>query len=408
MPETVYNNGRGRGIAMKRVGVEVAIAIAEAAALAEVEVVSAYPITPQTHIVEHLAELVADGELNAEFITVESEHTAMSAALGASLTGARTFTSTSSQGLALMNEIVYITSSMRAPVVMALANRALSAPINIWNDHSDVMNERDTGWISIFANNGQEAYDLTFMAFKIGEHPDVLLPVMINFDGFLLTHVIEPIWMFDKDEVKDFIPPYEPKFKLDPDNPVTMGPVGLPEIYTEVKKQQEEAIRNSRKYIDAVWKEFEERFGRRYQAVETYKAEDAEIVLITQGSVTEAAQVVVDEMRKRGKKWGVVEIRLWRPFPFEDLKKVLCGTSVKCAVVLDRAISFGGQLGIVMSEVRSALYHEKDRPMVVGCTAGLGGRDIKFDEYVRMFELGEECLREDKEPDKVVIVGLRE
>ena len=392
----------------KRVGIEVAIAIAEAAALAEVEVVSAYPITPQTHIVEHLAELVADGELNAEFITVESEHTAMSAALGASLTGARAFTSTSSQGLALMNEIVYITSSMRAPVVMALANRALSAPINIWNDHSDVMNERDTGWISIFANNGQEAYDLTFMAFKIGEHPDVLLPVMINFDGFLLTHVIEPIWMFEKDEVKGFIPPYNHPYRLDPKNPVTMGPVGLPEIYTEVKKQQDVAIRNSRRIIDQVWKEFEENFGRRYQAVETYYADDAEIVLLTQGSVTEAAQVVVDEMRKQGKKWGVVELRLWRPFPFEDLKDVLCRDNVKCVVVLDRAISFGGQLGIVMSEVRSALYHESNRPMVVGVTSGLGGRDIKFDEYVRMFEIGEEAYRTGKEPEEVIIVGLRE
>ncbi len=392
----------------KRRGIEVSIAIAEAAALAEVDVVSAYPITPQTHIVEHLAELVANGELNAEFITVESEHTAMSAALGASLAGARAFTSTSSQGLALMNEIVYIASSMRAPVVMALANRSLSAPISIWNDHSDVMNERDTGWISIFANNGQEAYDLTFMAFKIGEHPDVLLPVMINFDGFILTHVVEPIYMFDKEEVEGFLPPYHHPYALDPERPVTHGPVGLPDIYTEAKKQQEEAIRNSRKVIDAVWKEFDERFGRRYNAVETYKADDAEVVLVTQGSVTEAAQVVVDEMRKQGRKWGVVEIRLWRPFPFEDLKKALCNGSIKCAVVLDRAISFGGPLGIVMSEVRAALYNLSDRPMVVGVTAGLGGRDIRFDEYVRMFELGEECLKEEKEPDRVIIVGLRE
>ncbi len=392
----------------KRVGIEVALAIAEAAALAEVDVVSAYPITPQTHIVEHLAELVADGELNAEFITVESEHTAMSAALGASLAGARAFTSTSSQGLALMNEIVYITSSMRAPVVMALANRALSAPISIWNDHSDVMNERDTGWISIFANNGQEAYDLTFMAFKIAEHPEVLLPVMINFDGFILTHVIEPIHMFDKEEVEGFIPPYNHPHKLDVDNPKTLGPVGLPDIYTEVKKQQEVAIRNSRKYIDQVWDEFADRFGRRYRAVETYYADDAEVVLITQGSVTEAAEVVVDEMRKRGKKWGVVSLRLWRPFPFEDLKKVLCGGSIKCAVVLDRAISFGGPLGIVMSEVRSALYSDPGRPAVVGVTAGLGGRDIKFEDYVKMYEIGEECLRTGKEPEEVVIVGLRE
>lgn len=393
---------------MRKVGMEAAIAIAEAAALANVDVVSAYPITPQTHIVEHLAHLVADGKLDAEFITVESEHTALSAAIGASLTGARTFTSTSSQGLALMNEIVYIASSLRAPIVMALANRALSAPINIWNDHSDVMSVRDTGWISIFANNAQEAYDLTFMSFKIGEHRDVLLPVMVNFDGFILTHVIEPIVLFDKEDVEGFLPPYDPPYKLDPDKPVTMGPVGLPEIYTEVKKQQDVAIRNSRPIIDAVFNEFAERFGRRYKAVEAYAIDDAEIVLVTQGSVTDAACYVVDEMRKRGKKWGVVEIRLWRPFPFEDVVSTLTSGNIKCVVVLDRAISFGGPGGIVMSEVRSALYHEPKRPMVIGVTSGLGGRDIMFEDYVKMFELGEEALKTGKEPERIAVIGVRE
>mgnify|MGYP001626350416 CR=1 FL=1 len=407
MSQKMYKNGGVVKMA-KKVGIEAAIAIAEAAALADVDVVSAYPITPQTHIVEHLAHLVADGILNAEFITVESEHTALSAALGASLTGARTFTSTSAQGLALMNEIVYITSSMRAPVVMALANRALSAPINIWNDHSDVMSVRDTGWISIFANNAQEAYDLTFMAFKIGEHPDVLLPVMINFDGFILTHVIEPVVLFGKEDVEGFLPPYDHPYKLDPDRPVTMGPVGLPEIYTEVKKQQDVAIRSSRSVIDAVFKEFAERFGRKYSAVETYAIDDAEVVLVTQGSVTDAACFVVDEMRKRGKKWGVVEIRLWRPFPFDDVGSALTSGKIKCVVVLDRAISFGGPAGIVMSEVRSALYHVPNRPIVIGVTSGLGGRDIMFEDYVRMFELGEEALRTGKEPEMVTIIGVRE
>ncbi|RLD93241.1 MAG: pyruvate ferredoxin oxidoreductase [Aquificota bacterium] len=396
----------------KRTGIEVSIAIAEAARQANVDVVSAYPITPQTHIVEHLAQLVADGDLDAEYITVESEHTAMSACVGASAAGARVFTSTSSQGLALMNEIVYLASSLRTPVVMALANRSLSGPISIWNDHSDVMNERDTGWISIFANNGQEAYDLTLMAFRIGEDRRVMLPVMINFDGFILTHVIEPMYIFDDEEIADFIPPYEPVCVLDTDNPITMGPVGVPDVYTEAKKQQEIAIRESRPIIEEVFEEFAQRYGRRYEPVETYKADDAEIVLLAQGSVIEAAEVAVDLLREQGRKVGAVELRLWRPFPFDALREVLCGTSIKQVVVLDRCISFGGPIGPVLSEVRSALYLEKDRPMVVGVVAGLGGRDISLEEYVEMFDVGEECLRTGKdsgeETDLVRIVGLRE
>jgi len=396
----------------KRIGIEVSIAIAEAARQADVDVVSAYPITPQTHIVEHLAQLVADGELDAEYITVESEHTAMSACIGASVAGARVFTSTSAQGLALMNEIVYLASSLRTPVVMALANRALSGPISIWNDHSDVMNERDTGWISIFANNGQEAYDLTLMAFRIGEDKRVMLPVMINFDGFILTHVIEPMYIFEDEEIKDFIPPYDPLYKLDPDRPVTMGPVGVPDIYTEAKKQQDVAIRAARKVIDEVFKEFADRYKRVYKPVETYKIEDAEIVLLAQGSVIEAAEAAVDHLREKGKKVGAIELRLWRPFPFDDLKAVLCGGSIKQVVVLDRCISFGGPPGPVFSEVRSALYLEPERPMVVGVVAGLGGRDIPLEQYVEMFEIGERCLKTGKEPGEepelVKIVGLRE
>jgi len=392
----------------KREGIEVSIAIAEAARQADVDVVSAYPITPQTHIVEHLAKLVADGDLDAEYITVESEHTAMSACIGASAGGARVFTSTSSQGLALMNEIVYLAPSLRTPVVMALANRALSGPISIWNDHSDVMNERDAGWISIFANNGQEAYDLTLMAFRIGEDRRVLLPVMVNFDGFILTHVIEPIHMFDDEEIADFIPPFQPIYRTDPDNPVSMGPVGVPDIYTEAKKQQDVAIRESMAVIMEVCDEFAQRYGRRYGPLDTYKVDDAEIVLLTQGSVTEAAQVAVDALRERGKKVGVVELRLWRPFPFEEVRDVLCNGFIKQVVVLDRCISFGGPPGPVFSEIRSALYLEKDRPMVVGVVAGLGGRDISLDEYISMFSIGEDCLRSGEEPEIVTIVGLRE
>jgi len=390
----------------KRTGIEVSLAIAEAVRQSEVDVVSAYPITPQTHIVERLAEMVADGELNASYITVESEHSALSACIGASLVGTRVFTSTSSQGLALMHEIMYLASSLRCPIVMALANRAISGPLSIWNDHSDVMGERDTGWISIFSNNGQEAYDLTLMAFKIGESKEVLLPVMINFDGFLLTHMVEPIFLFNDSEIMNYLPPYDPPYKLDPKNPVTMGSVGLPEIYTEAKKQQDIALRNSITVINDTFKEFKERFGREYNAVETYRSDDAEVVIVMQGSMFEPIQTAVDEMRNEGFKVGAVELRLWRPFPFEDLRNSI--KDKKAVVVLDRSMIPGGPQGPVLSEIRSSMYLEKKRPMIVGVLAGLGGRDIMLSQYKEIFNMGYDALKTGNEPEMAKIVGLRE
>jgi pyruvate ferredoxin oxidoreductase alpha subunit len=215
----------------ERKGMEVSIGIAEAASACDVDVIAAYPITPQTHVVEHLSEIVADGELDAEFMPVESEHAAMSACCGSAAAGARTFTATASQGLALMHEILFIASSLRLPMVMVVANRALSGPISIWNDHSDVMTERDVGWIQVFAENGQEAVDLVVQAFKISEDKRVLLPAMVHFDGFVLSHMVEPIELLSRDEVKTFLPDYEPQHRLDIDNPITMGPVGVPEVY---------------------------------------------------------------------------------------------------------------------------------------------------------------------------------
>lgn len=226
----------------KRIGLEVSLAVSEAVKMARVDAVAAYPITPQTHIVEELSQMVADGDLDADFIMVESEHSAMSACCGTSAVGARTFTATAAQGLALMHEILFIASGLRLPIVMAIANRALSAPISIWGDHSDVMAERDTGWIQFFAETGQEAFDLTIQAFKIAEDKRVLTPAAVNLDGFTLSHVIEPFDMPDQEEVDAFLPTFEPQVILDPDNPVTMGPVGFPEIYTEIKKQQNEAL----------------------------------------------------------------------------------------------------------------------------------------------------------------------
>ena len=252
----------------KRIGIEVSQAVAVAVKLSRAEIISAYPITPQTHIVEDLSKIVANGELEAVFIPVESEHSAMSAAIGSAAVGARTYTATSAQGLALMHELMFITAAMRMPVVMTIVNRALSAPINIWNDHSDIMSERDANWIQIFAENGQEATDLSICAFKIAEDPSVLLPVGINLDGFILSHVIEPVEFPEQALVDDFLPAFKPPLPLDPIKPVTMGPVGIPEIYTEAKYQAEQALLTSKAYIAQTFKQWGEKTGREYNLVE--------------------------------------------------------------------------------------------------------------------------------------------
>ena len=389
----------------KRVGVEVSIAVADAAMQCNVDVISAYPITPQTHIVEHLSELVADGELDAEFIPVESEHTAMSTCVGASAAGARTFTATSSQGLALMVEILYIASALRLPVVMAMVNRALSGPISIWNDHSDIMLARDTGWIQTVAENGQEAYDLMFHAFRVAEDHRVLLPVIVNLDGFTLSHVIEPIEYFDQAEVDSYLKPFVPAMRLDPKNPITMGPVGMPEVYTEARMAQEQAMKGARPVIAEAWQAFGDQFGRYYRAVETYQMEDAETVLITMGSIGETAMTAVDGMRSQGKKVGLVRIRLFRPFPIDELREALKG--VKRVGVIDRALPFGANGGPVAAEVRSALYHQADRPFVFNFIAGLGGRDVTVQNFEEMAsEL--ESLEKAELTEHYKIINVRE
>ncbi len=389
----------------KRVGIEVSIAVAEAAKLAKVDLVAAYPITPQTHIVEHLAELVADGELDAEFVPVESEHSAMSVCVGASATGARTFTSTASQGLVLMHEVLFIASSMRLPVVMAVANRALSAPINIWGDHSDAMAVRDSGWIQIFVTNGQEAIDNVLCAFRIGEDRRVLLPVMVHLDGFALTHMIEPIIFPEQNEVDSFIPPFNPPLPLNPEKPVTMGALGPPSIYTEVKKAEDVALIESKKVILEVWREFGKTFGRHYAPVEKYHSDGAKAILLAMGSYSETAMVTIDKMRREGKSVGFINLRLWRPFPFEELREAVKDAEV--LIVLDRAVSFGGPGGPVFSEVRSALYPLEKKPKVVGFIGGLGGRDINMAGFEEMITRGIESAKSGRK-EEYEIFGVRE
>jgi pyruvate ferredoxin oxidoreductase alpha subunit len=389
----------------KRVGMEVSIAAAEAVRQANVDVISAYPITPQTHIVEHLSELVANGELDAEFIPVESEHTAMSVCVGSEAAGARSFTCTSSQGLALMSEIVFITSGLRLPIVMILANRTLSSPLSIWNDHSDVMSIRDCGWIQYFVENGQEVYDHVFVSYRLAENKDVLIPVIINMDGFTLSHVIEPMEFIEQEKIDQFLPPYKPLYRLHPDQPLTMGAFALPSIFAEAKKAQEVALLSSIPKILETWKAFGDLTGRYYNPIETYKTEDADTLLITMGSFGETASVAVDRMREEKRSVGLVKIRLWRPFPFDAFRRAVLGA--KNLVVIDRAVSVGGPGGPVAGEIKAALYGEEGRPCIYNFVAGISGRDVAPSDFTKMVEKAEMEIEEGKK-DGYEIYGVRE
>lgn len=389
----------------QKVGMEVSIAIGEAVKMADADVVAAYPITPQTHIVEHLAELVAEGELDAEYVPVESEHSAMSTCLGAVAAGARTFTASSSQGLELMHEVLYVASAMRLPVIMTVANRALSAPLSVWGDHSDVMSCRDTGWIQIFTENGQEVVDQVLCAFRIGEDPNVLLPVMVHLDGFHLSHVIEPIILPDKEDVKSFLPAFKYPLPLDPQKPVAMGDFAPPFIYTEMKWAQEMNLRKAKETILKAWDEFNRIFGRQYRPVETYRTEDAETLLLTMGSYSETAMTAIDMMREKGQKIGLLKLRLWRPFPFDELREA--AGNAKTLIVLDRALSVGGPGGPVGSEIRAAFYNEQKRPKIVSFVGGLGGRDITPEDFERIVHRGIDVARNGSN-NEFEMYGVRE
>jgi len=370
-----------------RKGMEVSIAVSEAVKLANADVIAAYPITPQTHIVEHLAELVAQGELDAEYVPVESEHSAMSACLGSSAAGARTFTATAGQGLELMHEVVYVASAMRLPIVMAVANRAISSPLSVWGDHSDVMSVRDTGWIQIFVENGQEAVDNTICAFRMAEDARVILPVMVHLDGFHLSHMVEPILLPDQKEVDEFLPQFNYPLPLNPNKPVTMGAFAPPVVFTEAKWAQEMNLEKSKEVILEIWKKFGDKFGRYYNPVECYRCQDCDTLIMTMGSFSETAMMAVDRMRESGQKVGLFRIRLWRPFPYEELRRTV--KNAKTIVVLDRAISLG-MGGPAASELRNALYPLEKRPKIVGFVGGLGGRDVSPTDFETIIRRGME------------------
>jgi len=394
-------------------------AVALAAKQADVDVVAAYPITPQTIIVEKFSEYVSNHEVETEYVCTESEHSAMAACLAASVTGARVFTATASAGLALMHEMLFVTSGCRAPVVMAVANRALSAPLNIHGDHSDAMAERDSGWIQIYAENAQEVYDSTIQAFRIAEHLDVQLPVMIGLDGFTLSHSLENAQILADQTVKDFVKTrqfpvvltHEGKtapFKLDPDAPMTMGPMALPNYYFEFKRQQEEAMENASKVIKEIHDEWAQLTGRTYGdgLLEQYKLEDAEIAAICIGSTAGTAKAAIDELRDKGIKAGLLRIRTYRPFPAEAIAKAL--SKMKAVAVMDRSMSFGGRGGAVFHEVRHALYDAAVRPYVVNYIYGLGGRDTSTTQIKNIFADLQKIIQTKRVGDLVRYVGLRE
>ena len=394
-------------------------AVALAVKQSDVDVIAAYPITPQTIIVEKLSEYVANNEIETEYVCTESEHSAMAACLAASATGARVFTATASAGLALMHEMLFVTSGCRAPVVMAVANRALSAPLNIHGDHSDAMAERDSGWIQIYAENAQEVYDSVIQAFRIAEHLDVQLPVMVGLDGFTLSHTLENVQTLSDETVKDFVKTrqfpmvltHEGKtvpFKLDPDTPLTIGPVALPNYYFEFKRQQEEAMKNAMTVIQQIHDEYAQLTGRAYGdgLLEQYKLGDAEIAVICVGSTAGTAKAVIDELRNSGVKAGLLRIRTYRPFPAEAIVKAL--RKAKAVAVMDRSMSFGGRGGAVFHEIRHALYDSATRPYVVNYIYGLGGRDTSPIQIKKIFDDLQKILQTKHVEDLVHYIGLRE
>jgi len=351
-------------------------------------VVAAYPITPQTIIVEKLAEFVADGEFKGEFVPVESEHSALSACVGASATGARVFTATSSQGLAYMHEMLYNVSGMRLPIVMAVANRALSAPLVLNADHSDMMGSRDSGWIQLYAENVEEIYDRTIQLFRLSEDPRVMLPSTINFEGFILSHDKARVRLLDDGPILKFLGRPHPKFKLDPDAPMTFGAIATPDTYYEFRMQQTEAMKNALAVFDEVEKDFESFSGRRYGAVDGYNTDKAETVMVINGSAAGTMRAAARELNAAGEKVGLLAIKLFRPFPtFQVLAHL---AHAKTVITMDRSISPGAPSGPIAEDVNTALQAGGARKQVMSMVYGIGGRDLVVDDAKKIFALAKE------------------
>ena len=382
----------------------------EAAAIAmkqiNPDVVAAFPITPSTEIPQYFSTFVSNGSVDTEFVAVESEHSAMSACIGAQAAGARAMTATSANGLSLMWEMIYIASSLRLPIVMSLVNRAVSGPLNIHNDHSDAMGVRDSGWIMLFSENNQEAYDNLLMAHRIAEHKDVLLPLMVCQDGFITSHSIENIELIEDDKVKAFVGEYNPEqYLLNKENPIAVGPLDLQGYLFEHKTQQAEAMKNAKKVILEVAEEFEKMTGRKYSFFEEYKMEDADIAIVCMNSTAGTTKFVVDNLREKGVKAGLLKLRVFRPFPAEEIAKAL--ENVKAVAVLDKSDSLNAAGGALFEDITSAMYVNKKQVPMVNYVYGIGGRDTKSDDIESVYNDLAEIVKTGEIDNPYRYLGLR-
>ena len=370
------------------------------------DVVAAFPITPSTEIPQYFSTFVSNGQVDTEFVAVESEHSAMSACIGAEAAGARAMTATSANGLSLMWEMIYIASSLRLPIVMSLVNRAVSGPLNIHNDHSDAMGVRDSGWIQLFSENNQEAYDNLIMAHRIAEHKDVLLPLMVCQDGFITSHSIENIELIEDDKVKEFVGKYKPEhYLLDDKNPMAIGPLDLQAYLFEHKRQQAEAMKNAKKVILDVAKDFEKLTGRKYGFFEEYKLDDAEIAIVCMNSTAGTAKYTIDRLREKGIKAGLLKVRVFRPFPGEEIAEAL--KNVKAIAVLDKADSLNAAGGALYEDVVTGLYNKKLSIPTVNYIYGIGGRDTKSDDIEKVFNDLSKIVKDGKVDNHYRYLGVR-
>ena len=349
------------------------------------DVVAAFPITPSTEIPQYFSTFVSNGLVDTEFVAVESEHSAMSACIGAEAAGARAMTATSANGLSLMWEMIYIASSLRLPIVLSLVNRAVSGPLNIHNDHSDAMGVRDSGWIMLFSENNQEVYDNTIMANRIAEHKDVMLPIMVCQDGFITSHSIENIELIEDSKVKEFVGEYHPEhYLLNKKEPIAVGPLDLQAYLFEHKYQQAEAMKNAKKVIKEVSEDFAKLTGRNYSFFEEYKSQDADYIIVCMNSTAGTTKFVVDNLRKQGIKAGLVKIRMFRPFPAEEIAEAL--KNAKAVAVLDKADSLNAAGGALFEDITSAMFTNQVFVPTVNYIYGIGGRDTKAEDINSVFE----------------------
>jgi len=365
-----------------------------AAKAARVKVVAAYPITPQTTVVEKIADFVESGQMDAEYIRVESEHSAMVACIGAAAAGVRTFTATSSHGLALMHEALHWASGSRLPIVMAVVNRAMGAPWSIWPDFSDSLSQRDTGWMQFYCADNQEVFDTIIQAYKLCENEQVFLPAMICLEGFILSHTTAPANIPNQEEVDAFLPAYKSGWMLDVDRPYSHANLVSPEYYMEFRYMIQEAMENAKQLIPKIDKEYGKQFGREYGGmIEKYKCDGADLVMLTMGTMGSEARLTVDKLRNEGYKVGSARVRVYRPYPVEEILKL--AKNVQMISTIDRHISFGME-GFLGSETKAALFNQKDRPMIASFIAGLGGRDVTADSIERMAQKSLKSMREGK------------